>query len=1406
MKPICQKLWIFIVILCTYVSASAYDFQVDGIYYKVTNQSNNEVSVTNKSNTGDSYSGVVTIPPSVNYNGSNYKVTSIADFAFYKCENLTNISLPESILSIGAQSFRFCSKLTRIDLPESVVSLGSFAFGGCSSVKEIQLSPSLKEIPYCCFIGCPLTKLDLPNGIERIDSWAFSDLTEQTTLILPPSINDIGRNALPFNVNLIILNGNISWENSLLTNTLYILDDTYPTFDSEVGNIYVLNKETFINENQIGNINSIHQLNEGIESVSFNYTGLPQGPNRNAMNWEIGDILSSAGINFEFKGIKNIDCGHWTDTEEVVFSYKEWSNTVSMYYDYTINPIPLKVSVNNVSREYGEDNPEFSVSFDGLVERDRETNILESVVYKTEAIKSSDIGDYPISVTATAKNYTLNFINGLLSVQKAPLILTVNNATRKYGSVNPEFKFTYQGLKLSDEVSSIFTQLPKATTEATEKSDVGSYAITATGGASKNYEIVEYKSGILTVTKAPLTLSANDVERLYYTDNPEFSFILDGLLNDDTESCISKAPIYNCSATITSNCGDYPIIPSEAEAKNYDITYQNGKLTINPSALILVASDIAKVYGDPNPLLRYEAIGLKGDDNLITSLIDEPILSTTVTESSNVGEYPISITGGSARNYKLNYRNGVLCITKAPLIVIADDVERVYGDNNPSFSRSYFGLKLNDVEYTAFSTLPKITCSANKTSDTGKYTLTVAGGISRNYEVTQYQNGTLTITKAPLILTANNKSRLYYESNPLFDYTLTGLKNGDTKSCIITAPSYTCTGEITSNAGKYQIIPSNAEAKNYSLEYQNGILTVNQRPLSASVGNYTRKYNAENPVFMVNYTGFVNSEDSSVLSRQATISCEANKTSDVGTYTLIPTGGEAINYVITKYTNGTLTIEKADQTLTWDQDLSNIGLHSQIALTANSDAGLPVSYEMGPNNVATLYDSAGVWYLDCYGSGAVNIRAIQNGTSNYNAASMIVKTLVVSGSGGEPSNPQIYLHVETAGTLPTLIAENRKNQIKNLRLTGYLNGTDIKYLREMAGSDSYGNTTTGILEALDISRCTIVSGGRSYYRSYQTSNYKVGDYMFYNCKVLVNLQLPDNTSLLGSYALADCDRLSNLSLPNSVTSFGSYAFRNDICLLRIPMPNSLTNIGDMAFYGCNGLSELTIPKNVSYLGDGILNACENITQINVEDGSRYFASQYGILYSSTFDKLLIFPANYESNSYVVKEGTTTIASYAFINSKKLNEVILPSTLANIGKDAFIGCINLSSLQVKTLTPPVCDNDCFEAVSKTRCELIVPKGCYNYYWVAPVWSDFNKIKESDFSGINDISFNEIKITIENHHIVINGVPENIPVHIFQVNGAMVYQAQSDGNNLYYHPSQSGTYIVVIANRTYKLMVR
>lgn len=1353
MKSIIQKLWMPMVMLCVSVYSYAYDFELPAgngmqkLQYSILSFVEQTVAVVGGT------TGI--IPCTVMYNDKTYTVTEIGSFAFSDVD-ISDYRLPLSLKAIRENAFGF-SKASTIAIPDGVEIIESGAFW-YSSVESIIIGSGVKNIGYGAFEGCSnLKTLVFKSQEAPVHLSRNYGIGNKNTIVIVPQMQGYEGSEIAK-----VITGTI-------VEPIYFKQHEYE-YSGKIPELYYIKK-----------------INSASPQKDMNLKNKDVGIYKQSFYVDLSQIIPSYGFS-DYDG------------------YAVFPNRgIDILYEYSITKKLLVVKIDNQQRMYGEPNPStFTYSIDGFVDGEDETQLLFPIKCETTASLQSPVGSYPITCNPNALNYSFEIQQGYLNIQKAPIDIVIQNSSKVYGDENPIYQYNFIGLRCEDTnpefISSLqFTNIDKAT-------DCGEYSISVVAGELRNYFINKIYSGTLLITPAPLVLRVIDTQRIYGENNPNFSFILEGLRNNDTPSCISSLPTYACSALLTSDCGEYEISASNAMAKNYELSYKNGKLTITKAPLTLIASNLSREYGNPNPILSYKVIGLKCDDTALTAITEEPILSTTANELSGVGQFPIIISGGVAKNYFLSYKRGVLTITKAPLTIVAENTERMYGENNPEFTCSYFGFKLNDTEATAFSSLPKITCSASNTSDVGIYPIIVNGGTSHNYDIIGYKNGVLKVTKALLILTASDNSRLYFEDNPSFDYKLSGLRNSDTKSCLSVQPMFTCTASKTSNVGDYAIEPYGASSTNYNIEYRPGTLSIKRRQLEASVGNYTRIYGEENPEFEIVYTGFVNNEDKRVLTDEVNVVCSANRQTDVGAYPIAIEGGSAINYIITKYNLGTLTITKADQIIIWDQDLSSIQQYSQIELEATSSAGLTVSYEMSPNNVATLYNNSGMWFIDCFGIGAVNIRAVQNGDKNHNSAKMIAKTLVVSGTGEDPSNSQIYLNVEEEGTLPSLIAENRKYHIKNLRLTGYLNGTDVNFLREMAGSDSYGNKTVGILETLDISGCTIVSGGRSYYKSCYTENFKISDYMFYNCKVLVNLMLPDNTTTIEDYAFADCDRLSIISIPNDVKSFGNQSFRNDISLQRIPMSKSLTSIGDMAFMGCNGISDITLPLNVKIIGTGIVKDCYNISKIDVERGNSNFASQDGVLYTYSLDELLIFPANHNSTNYTVTNGTQKIASDAFVNAKNLNHVILPQSLQSIGRDAFIGCVNLSTITVNALTPPICENDCFEEVSKARCELRVPNGCYSYYWVAPIWSEFNKIVENENSSINEVSMDNIEVIVDGLNIIIMGIPNDIDVRVYQTNGLLIYQQCSNGKDISYQPATTGIYIVIVGNKTFKIWIK
>ena len=154
----------------------AYDAIIDGIYY---NFSGDEAIVTyllyNNSGNSSAYSGNIVIPPSVNYNGKPYSVTSIGEYAFYFCSGLTSITIPNSVTSIGNYVFYDCSGLTSITIPNGVTSISKGAFWTCSGLTSITIPNSVTSIESSAFYGCgSLTSLTIPSSVTSIGEGAFS--------------------------------------------------------------------------------------------------------------------------------------------------------------------------------------------------------------------------------------------------------------------------------------------------------------------------------------------------------------------------------------------------------------------------------------------------------------------------------------------------------------------------------------------------------------------------------------------------------------------------------------------------------------------------------------------------------------------------------------------------------------------------------------------------------------------------------------------------------------------------------------------------------------------------------------------------------------------------------------------------------------------------------------------------------------------------------------------------------------------------------------------------------------------------------------------------------------------------------------------------------------------------------
>jgi hypothetical protein len=264
----------------------------------------------------------------------------------------------------------------------------------------------------------------------------------------------------------------------------------------------------------------------------------------------------------------------------------------------TVGKALLTVTADPQSRLYGQTNPPFTVSYSGFVDGDGAGVLRGTPALSTAANTNTPVGSYDIVTTngtLTATNYALSFVNGTLTINAAPLGITALDATRQYGTTNPVFNVTMQGF-VNNEDATVLGGTLLVASAAGPASAVGTYDIVPSGVTSTNYAL-SFTNGTLTVSQAPLTVTANSYIRQYGITNPVFGGTISGLLNGDPITAS-----YNCAATQSSAAGSYTITPvlndPESKEGNYAVTLQAGSLTVTVALTQTVATNFY-VVGNP---------------------------------------------------------------------------------------------------------------------------------------------------------------------------------------------------------------------------------------------------------------------------------------------------------------------------------------------------------------------------------------------------------------------------------------------------------------------------------------------------------------------------------------------------------------------------------------------------------------------------------------------------------------------------------------------------------------------------------------------------------------------------------------------------------------------------------------
>ena len=375
--------------------------------------------------------------------------------------------------------------------------------------------------------------------------------------------------------------------------------------------------------------------------------------------------------------------------------------------------------------------------------------------------------------------------------------------------------------------------------------------------------------------------------------------------------------------------------------------------------------------------------------------------------------------------------------------------------------------------------------------------------------------------------------------------------------------------------------------------------------------------------------------------------------------------------------------------------------------------------------------------------------------------------------------------VVEAGGLSKFIDDTNKYNITKLKVSGYLNGDDIRLIREMAGRDVNGNETPGRLVDLDISEATI-TWGDGYYLIYdwvgygfQTSTHEIGQYMFQGT-ILKNIYLPLNSTIIAQRAFENCDNLEKISIPEGVIAIGNAAFASCDKLRSVKLPENLSVLDTEVFVDCISLSEIEIPSKVNYIPWSGFQNCTSLTRVVISEGNTIIGANAFKNCSSLSDITIPNSINeidqeafWDCSSLTsinLPEGLTSIGTYAFCSCSSLSSVnipnsittlengifracssltniLIPETVTAIGTQAFYECTSLVEIICKATTPPEFPTGhpvfgTYELNYIPSSVLYVPAGCASAYKNSEWNGYFSAIKAEGETDSGEGSFDDM----------------------------------------------------------------
>ena len=461
----------------------------------------------------------------------------------------------------------------------------------------------------------------------------------------------------------------------------------------------------------------------------------------------------------------------------------------------------------------------------------------------------------------------------------------------------------------------------------------------------------------------PSVVTITSCSRLYGEENPTFEYTVSG-------GALEGTPTITCPATTSSDVGDYVITGAKGSITNYNVTFINGTLTVNPAPATISITELTKTY---NRAEQTPTISVTDGTSPIASSSYTVTYNGGATLPKNAGNYTVVVTatgnysGTATKTFTINPKaltdNDVtlsatsfvynksnqkptVTVKDGEAVLVADaeytltndggtDVGSAYpvsvvgkgnysGTVNKSFAITPASVTISITDLTKTYNRAEQTPTVSVTDGTSpiassSYTVTYNGGATLpknagNYTVVVTATGnysgtaTKTFTINPKALTDNDVtlSATSFVYNKSNQKPTVTVKDGE--AVLVADAEYTLTNDGGTDVGS--AYPVSVVGKGNYSGTVNKSFAITPKDLLVKVGNYEMTEGEEVPVFVIAYEGFVGEEDENVLDELPIASTTATSLSPAGEYAIIVSGGSAKNYTFT-YQNGILTIKES---------------------------------------------------------------------------------------------------------------------------------------------------------------------------------------------------------------------------------------------------------------------------------------------------------------------------------------------------------------------------------------------------------------------------------------------------------------------------------------------------------------